>query len=116
MNRVVVLAEKVAQGDLSIDLPSVSLHKNSKFEVHKLSYSFENMVRNLRETVTSIENIGNRVNEFTSEVTSQMIYLTESSQQVASSTDELAKGSQSISEDVQGSAEIMSKMQEMFYC
>jgi methyl-accepting chemotaxis protein len=114
MNRVVALAEKVAQGDLSIDLPAVSLHKNSKFEVHKLSYSFENMVRNLRETVTSIENIGNRVNEFTSEVTSQMNYLTESSQQVASSTDELAKGSQSISEDVQGSAEIMSKMQEMF--
>ncbi|MGM0852358.1 MAG: methyl-accepting chemotaxis protein [Bacillota bacterium] len=113
LNIMVDNAEKMANGDLTISVESVK-EKNSKFEVDKLQTAFHHMVLNLRSTVQSVHDIGSNVEKFTQDVRSQMTSLAESSNQVAVSTEELAKGSQSISEDIQSTAAFMSLMGDDF--
>lgn len=113
LNIMVNNAEKMANGDLTISVESVK-EKNSKFEVDKLQTAFHHMVLNLRSTVQSVHDIGSNVEKFTQDVRSQMTSLAESSNQVAVSTEELAKGSQSISEDIQSTAALMSMMGDDF--
>ncbi|MGD6960307.1 methyl-accepting chemotaxis protein [Rossellomorea aquimaris] len=113
LNIMVNNAEKMANGDLTISVESVK-EKNSKFEVDKLQTAFHHMVLNLRSTVQSVHDIGSNVEKFTQDVRSQMTSLAESSNQVAVSTEELAKGSQSISEDIQSTAALMSLMGDDF--
>jgi methyl-accepting chemotaxis protein len=113
LNIMVDNAEKMANGDLTISVESVK-EKNSKFEVDKLQTAFHHMVLNLRSTVQSVHDIGSNVEKFTQDVRSQMTSLAESSNQVAVSTEELAKGSQSISEDIQSTAALMSMMGDDF--
>ncbi|WRP07121.1 methyl-accepting chemotaxis protein [Rossellomorea aquimaris] len=113
LNIMVDNAEKMANGDLTISVDSVK-EKNSKFEVDKLQTAFHHMVLNLRSTVQSVHDIGSNVEKFTQDVRSQMTSLAESSNQVAVSTEELAKGSQSISEDIQSTAALMSQMGDDF--
>lgn len=113
LNVMVDNAEKMANGDLTISVESVK-EKNSKFEVDKLQTAFHHMVLNLRSTVQSVHDIGSNVEKFTQDVRSQMTSLAESSNQVAVSTEELAKGSQSISEDIQSTAALMSLMGDDF--
>jgi methyl-accepting chemotaxis protein len=113
LNIMVNNAEKMANGDLTISVELVK-EKNSKFEVDKLQTAFHHMVLNLRSTVQSVHDIGSNVEKFTQDVRSQMTSLAESSNQVAVSTEELAKGSQSISEDIQSTAALMSLMGDDF--
>ncbi|MGF3104329.1 methyl-accepting chemotaxis protein [Rossellomorea sp. DUT-2] len=113
LNIMVDNAEKMANGDLTISVASVK-ERNSKFEVDKLQTAFHHMVLNLRSTVQSVHEIGSNVEKFTQDVRSQMTSLAESSNQVAISTEELAKGSQSISEDIQSTAALMSLMGDDF--
>ncbi|MCA1060014.1 methyl-accepting chemotaxis protein [Rossellomorea aquimaris] len=113
LNRMVDNAEKMANGDLTITIDSVK-EKNSRFEVDKLQTAFQHMVENLRSTVQSVHDIGTNVERFTQDVRTQMTSLTESSNQVALSTEELAKGSQSISEDIQSTAALMAVMGDDF--
>lgn len=113
LNIMVDNAEKMANGDLTISVDSVK-EENSKFEVDKLQTAFHHMVLNLRSTVQSVHDIGSNVEKFTQDVRSQMTSLAESSNQVAVSTEELAKGSQSISEDIQSTAAFMSLMGDDF--
>lgn len=113
LNIMVDNAEKMANGDLTISVDSIK-EKNSKFEVDKLQTAFHHMVLNLRSTVQSVHDIGSNVEKFTQDVRSQMTSLAESSNQVAVSTEELAKGSQSISEDIQSTAALMSLMGDDF--
>ncbi|MGM0828694.1 MAG: methyl-accepting chemotaxis protein [Bacillota bacterium] len=113
LNIMVDNAEKMANGDLTLSVESVK-EKNSKFEVDKLQTAFHHMVLNLRSTVQSVHDIGSNVEKFTQDVRSQMTSLAESSNQVAVSTEELAKGSQSISEDIQSTSALMSLMGDDF--
>ncbi|MBN8192196.1 methyl-accepting chemotaxis protein [Bacillus sp. NTK074B] len=113
LNRMVDHAEKMANGDLTITIDP-GKEKNSRFEVDKLQTAFHHMVENLRSTVQSVHDIGIRVETFTQDVSMQMTSLTESSNQVALSTEELAKGSQSISEDIQSTAALMAVMGDDF--
>lgn len=112
INRIVQDAERVADGDLTVR--SQSGRKNSGYEIDKLQTSFSDMVQNLKQTVLSVESIGGRVKSFTDEVNVHMQSLTESSSQVAVSTEELSRGSQSISEDISAAAELMNNMGEEF--
>jgi methyl-accepting chemotaxis protein len=113
INKIVKDAESVASGDLTVQTDSNSSRK-SRYEIDKLQLAFAEMIENLRNTVTSVEDIGTKVKQFTGEVSNRMVSLTESSNQVAVSTTELAKGSQSISEEIQSTAEIMSQFGEEF--
>ncbi len=51
------------------------------------------MMNNLKSTVQFIDHIGKDVNVFTQDVTSHQRNIHESSNQIATSNDELAKGS-----------------------
>ncbi|KIL47129.1 methyl-accepting chemotaxis protein [Jeotgalibacillus campisalis] len=111
LNKMVEHAKRVADGDLTITLPP---NRSSKFEIDHLNRSFSHMITNLRDTVTSIEKVGDRVNDFTGDLSERMTLLAVSSSQVAASTEELAKGSYSISEDVQSTAHLMTNMNHTF--
>jgi methyl-accepting chemotaxis protein len=113
INKMVRNAESIANGDLTIETDT-NVPSKSRYEIHKLQLTFAEMIENLRNTVTSVEDIGTKVKQFTSEVSNRMVSLTESSNQVAVSTDELAKGSQSISEEIQTTAGIMAQIGEEF--
>lgn len=113
INNIVDKAAKVAAGDLTVETKSNN-KPDSNYEIDKLENSFSDMISNLKETVLSIEAIGSRVKGFTEEVTMHMERLTESSNQVAVSTEELSNGSQSISIDISETAELMSKMGKEF--
>ncbi|RDI42265.1 methyl-accepting chemotaxis protein [Falsibacillus pallidus] len=112
VNTMVKNAERVAQGDLSIQMESGK--PQSKYELDKLAAAFSQMVMNLRDTVQSIEKVGEDVQEFAEGVTKQMFNLTEISNQVAASTEELSKGSQSMSDEIQSTAIHTSVMREAF--
>ncbi|UII55604.1 methyl-accepting chemotaxis protein [Cytobacillus spongiae] len=114
VNQIVEQAVKVANGDLSVQVDTNKVKKNSQYEVDQLKLAFANMVENLRGTVQSIEQVGVRVTSFSHEVSDYMENLKESSNQVAVSTDELARGSQSISEDIQSTASLMTRMNDDF--
>ncbi|UZN00655.1 methyl-accepting chemotaxis protein [Lysinibacillus sp. MHQ-1] len=79
-----------------------------------MTESFSQMMTNLRSTVLSIDQIGKDVSLFTQDVTSHMQNINEGSNQVAVSTDELAKGSYTMSEDIQSVAMLMNNMSDQF--
>ncbi|WP_080844013.1 methyl-accepting chemotaxis protein [Cytobacillus gottheilii] len=114
IHRLVVSAKMVAAGDLTIDTSALTYKKNSRNELHQLTESFSTMINSLKGTVQSIDSVGKNVGRFTEDVTSYMQSLNEGSRQVAVSTDELAKGSATISEDIQATASLMSSMTDQF--
>ncbi|WP_106497380.1 methyl-accepting chemotaxis protein [Lentibacillus sp. Marseille-P4043] len=102
-------ANKVADGDLTVD---IAVNEKEKNEIGQLANAFKQMITNLKTTIQSVEKIGTEVQNFSSKLTNNMQQLTESSSQVATSTDELSQGSQSISEEIQDAAYHMDKMNE----
>lgn len=111
---IVEVANKIAHGDLTSVVDTSEKKSESKYEIDQLNTAFSLMIRNLKGTVQSIEQIGNEVTNFTKEVSVQMENLSEVSSQVAESTGELAKGSESISSDIQSTASLMGSMNEDF--
>ncbi|UNT54338.1 methyl-accepting chemotaxis protein [Lysinibacillus capsici] len=114
INQIVDCAQAAATGNLTIDTSTLSYQANSRYEIDQLTKSFADMMNNLKSTVQSIDYIGKDVNLFTQEVTSHMNNIHESSNQVATSTDELAKGSYTMSEDIQSVALQMNTMADQF--
>ncbi|MGG3737324.1 methyl-accepting chemotaxis protein [Aeribacillus pallidus] len=111
IHQLVQQAEQVANGDLTVQLTD-DRHKKSIVEIGKLTGAFEHMVHNLKQTVQSVDTIGTEVKQFTEEISNQMQSLLESSNQIAVSTDELARGSQDISENIQSTASLMNSISE----
>lgn len=114
INRIVHSAQMVAAGDLTTDVKVLTYKQNSKNEVDNLTEAFVKMIVSLKGTVQSIDDVGKNVTVFTEDVTSYMQILNEGSKQIAVSTDELAKGSFTISEDIQSTASLMSAMTDQF--
>jgi len=114
LNDVVQMANNIAAGDLTQEIAMTDKKANSRFEMDQLNVAFSYMINHLRGTVQSIDQIGDEVTAFTKDVSDQMRKLQEVSTQVASSTEELAKGSESISEDIQSTATLMSNMSQDF--
>lgn len=114
INQIVECAQAAATGDLTIDTATLSYQPNSRNEIDRLTESFSQMMNNLKGTVQSIDHIGQDVNLFTQDVTSHMKNIHESSNQIATSTDELAKGSYTMSEDIQSVAILMNGMADQF--
>ncbi|WP_163528428.1 methyl-accepting chemotaxis protein [Halobacillus ihumii] len=106
-----VQASKVAEGDLTT---TIHVSEKEKDEIGQLKRSFQVMVDNLTSTVKSVHQIGGNVERFSSKLNHEMSGLSEVTQQVTSSTDELAQGSQSISNDIQDVASLMEQMHQAF--
>ena len=114
INQIVDCAQFVAAGNLTIDTPSLSYKQGSRNEVDQLTENFSIMIDNLKSTVHSIDDVGKNVSLFTKDVTSYIETVNAGSKQIASSTDELAKGSLTISEDIQSTAILMNTMTDQF--
>ncbi|KIL50770.1 hypothetical protein KP77_13900 [Jeotgalibacillus alimentarius] len=105
-------ASRVAEGDLTVDIAEDS--DQSKFEISRLSHSFREMIISLRTTVQSVDHTSTNVAAFAKDVSGKISELEESGNQIAASTDDLAKGSQAISEDIQSTSEKMSELNQTF--
>lgn len=114
INQIVDCAQLVAAGNLTIDTSSLSYKQGSRNEVDQLTENFSIMIDNLKSTVHSIDDVGKNVSLFTKDVTSYIETVNAGSKQIASSTDELAKGSLTISEDIQSTAILMNTMTDQF--
>ncbi|MGE7941350.1 methyl-accepting chemotaxis protein [Lysinibacillus xylanilyticus] len=114
INQIVDCAKLVAAGNLTIDTSSLSYKQGSRNEVNQLIENFSIMIDNLKSTVHSIDDVGKNVSLFTKDVTSYIETVNAGSKQIASSTDELAKGSLTISEDIQSTAILMNTMTDQF--
>ncbi|MGY3190375.1 methyl-accepting chemotaxis protein [Lysinibacillus sp. TE18511] len=114
INQIVDCAQLVAAGNLTIDTSSLSYKQGSRNEVDQLTENFSIMIDNLKSTVHSIDDVAKNVSLFTKDVTSYIETVNAGSKQIASSTDELAKGSLTISEDIQSTAILMNTMTDQF--
>ncbi|MGG0720029.1 methyl-accepting chemotaxis protein [Robertmurraya massiliosenegalensis] len=114
LNDVVQMANHIAAGDLTQEIEMTDKKANSRFEMDQLNVAFSYMINHLRGTVQSIDQIGDEVTAFTKDVSDKMRKLQEVSTQVTASTEELAKGSESISEDIQSTASLMANMSQDF--
>ncbi|MET3196850.1 methyl-accepting chemotaxis protein [Bacillus sp. OAE603] len=104
------LAEEVANGNLAVELNEI----NGKDEITDLNHSFKRMIENLRGIVTSVEDSGVRVDQLAKEIESDNDMLTEIVSQIASSTEELTIGSQTIADDLQTTVTVVEEMQRNF--
>lgn len=89
-------AQQVAAGDLTISLND----RNSKDEIAHLNRSFQAMFTNLKSVIGSLSSVTKNVESFTKDIEQETSQLSEVNIQVTSSTEELATGAQSISENL----------------
>ncbi|GGO09501.1 methyl-accepting chemotaxis protein [Saccharibacillus kuerlensis] len=103
-------AVRIADGDLSLHLKK----SKGRDELDELNNAFAVMVDNLRGIVRSIENSGGVLDRVTGELDEQNDKMQEIVSQVATSTEELAIGSQRIAEDLGHTVEVVDGMQRNF--
>ncbi|MBE3571267.1 MAG: methyl-accepting chemotaxis protein, partial [Bacillales bacterium] len=96
-------AQEIAAGNLVVDNVEYKHHD----ELGTLNDAFSKMVDHLKNLLTSIDHASQKVDLFAKELETENKALTDSSNQIAVSTDELSRGAQSISEDLQSSVELI---------
>ncbi|AFH64669.1 methyl-accepting chemotaxis protein [Paenibacillus caseinilyticus] len=94
-------ARQIASGDLGVEIRPVS----SRDEIAALNVSFREMVMNLRSILESVNGASSRIGGHTQQLEAENRALTEMSGQVSQSIDEIARGTSSISEDLQVTVE-----------
>lgn len=105
-----VAAQRIADGDLTIKLAETK----GKDELDDLNQSFRQMIANLRGIVVSIDQAGNRVDNMAQDIDRSNDVMQEIVNQVATSTEELAIGSQKIAEDLSTTVMVVDDMQQKF--
>ncbi|MEJ8303319.1 methyl-accepting chemotaxis protein [Saccharibacillus sacchari] len=103
-------AVRLADGDLSLHLAK----SKGRDELDELNDAFATMIDNLRGIVRSIESSGGVLDRVASELDGQNDKMQEIVSQVATSTEELAIGSQRIAEDLGQTVETVDGMQRNF--
>ncbi|QOY37151.1 methyl-accepting chemotaxis protein [Anaerobacillus isosaccharinicus] len=103
-------AEKVAAGDLTIDLTEI----RGNDEIANLNRSFSSMFTNLKSVIGSLSTVTKNVENFTRDIQQETSQLTEVNVQVTTSTEELAAGAQSISEDLSEAVDAVEAMNKEF--
>lgn len=110
LNQLARNAEEVAAGNLTIKPVAYS----KQDELGALNTSFTQMVDQLRGLLLSIGNVSKDVENFAVTIENENSQLTEINKQVAVSTDELAAGTQTISEDLQDAVKAIEQMDNDF--
>lgn len=93
-------ANAIANGDLTVSINDLEVNEKSKNEIQFLQVAFLKMVQHLRTTIMSVEEVSTQVQAFTTQINLEMSQVFEGNKQVAVSTDEMAKGSQHVSEEI----------------
>jgi methyl-accepting chemotaxis protein len=103
---IAVNAQEIAKGNLMIE----KVPYKHKDELGTLNESFDMMAGQLTSLLQKVNMASKEVEEFAGEIEQENIALTEISNQVAVSTDELSAGAQTVSEDLQQSVELIDEM------
>lgn len=99
-------AIEIANGNLAVKM----ITYKGKDEIAALNDSFTAMTHQLKGLLFSIDSVSKEVEGFAKELEGENRVLTEISNQVAVSTDELSAGSQSISTDLQDAVTLIERM------
>jgi methyl-accepting chemotaxis protein len=105
---IAVNAQEIAKGNLMIE----KVPYKHKDELGTLNESFDLMAVQLTSLLRKVNMASREVEEFAGEIEQENIALTEISNQVAVSTDELSAGAQTVSEDLQQSVELIDEMDQ----
>ncbi|OWA33378.1 methyl-accepting chemotaxis protein [Saccharibacillus sp. O16] len=103
-------AVRIADGDLGLRLE----RSKGRDELDELNEAFAIMIDNLRGIVSSIESSGGVLDRVAGELDERNGMMQEVVSQVATSTEELAIGSQRIAEDLNHTVEVVDGMQRNF--
>ncbi|RSD24998.1 methyl-accepting chemotaxis protein [Mesobacillus subterraneus] len=106
LKQIAVNAQEIAKGNLIIEKVSYK-HKD---ELGTLNESFDQMAAQLTTLLQKVNKASKEVEDFAEEIEQENVSLTEISNQVAVSTDELSAGAQTVSEDLQQSVELIDEM------
>ena len=99
-------AELIANGQLSV----VPLSYNENDEIGALNSSFTKMANQLKQLLSSIQSVSERVEQFSTDLMDENRTLHSISQQVTQSTNELSKGTQSIAQSLGETVLIVERM------
>lgn len=106
LKQIAVNAQEIAKGNLMIE----KIPYKHKDELGTLNESFDSMATQLTALLQKVNSASKEVEDFAEEIEQENISLTEISNQVAVSTDELSAGAQTVSEDLQQSVELIDEM------
>ncbi|MGV2942108.1 methyl-accepting chemotaxis protein [Mesobacillus sp. LC4] len=106
LKKIAFNAQEIAKGNLMIE----KVPYKHKDELGTLNESFDLMAAQLTSLLQKVNMTSKEVEEFAGEIEQENIALTEISNQVAVSTDELSAGAQTVSEDLQQSVELIDDM------
>lgn len=99
-------AELIANGQLSVE--PLSYDEND--EIGALNGSFTKMANQLKQLLSSIQSVSQRVEQFSTDLMDENRTLHSISQQVTQSTNELSKGTQSIAQSLGETVSIVERM------
>ncbi|GAM12989.1 methyl-accepting chemotaxis protein [Mesobacillus selenatarsenatis] len=106
LKQIAINAQEIAKGNLMIE----KVPYKHKDELGTLNESFDLMAAQLTSLLQKVNMASREVEDFAAEIEQENIALTEISNQVAVSTDELSAGAQTVSEDLQQSVELIDDM------
>jgi methyl-accepting chemotaxis protein len=106
LKQIAINAQEIAKGNLMIE----KVPYKHKDELGTLNESFDLMAAQLTALLQKVNMASREVEDFAAEIEQENIALTEISNQVAVSTDELSAGAQTVSEDLQQSVELIDDM------
>ncbi|MCM3036045.1 methyl-accepting chemotaxis protein [Bacillus pumilus] len=101
-------AKQIAEGNLAIERMDIQ----RKDEIGGLNESFNQMTDQLISLIKEISHVSSQVETFSIQLDDENKKLMESANQVSVSTDEMANGSQAISEDLQHGVSLIEKMDQ----
>lgn len=101
-------AKQIAEGNLAVERMDIQ----RKDEIGGLNESFNQMTDQLISLIKEISHVSSRVETFSIHLDDENKKMMESANQVSVSTDEMANGSQAISEDLQHGVSLIEKMDQ----
>lgn len=101
-------AKQIAEGNLAVERMDIQ----RKDEIGGLNESFNQMTDQLISLIKEISTVSSRVETFSIHLNDENKKMMESANQVSVSTDEMANGSQAISEDLQHGVSLIEKMDQ----
>jgi len=106
LKQIAANAQEIAKGNLMIE----KVFYKPKDELGTLNASFDQMTMHLTSLLQKVNMASKEVEQFAEEIERENHSLTEISNQVAISTDELSAGAQTVSEDLQQSVQLIDDM------
>ncbi len=100
VKRIVISAEKIADGDLNVDIK-----ENSKDEIGMLASAFRKMSDNLNDVISSISSAAEQVSSGSRQVSDSSVALSQGATEQASSIEELTSSLEEISAQTRLNAE-----------